>query len=65
MSDKLEVTKAIPAVGGTTVAYAADNVHHVIAALTWSDIAAIVTTVFVLLQIGDFLYKKIKYGAKH
>lgn len=61
MSDfKIEAAKAAPAVGGSVFAATSDNVTTVAASLTWSEIAAIATTVYVALQALYLLYKWVK-----
>lgn len=61
MSDfKIEAAKAAPAVGGTVFAAASDNVETVAASLTWSEIAAIATVLYIALQAAYLVYKWIK-----
>lgn len=62
MSDfKIEAAKAAPAVGGTVFAAASDNVNTVAAtSLTWSEIAAIATVLYIALQAAYLIYKWVK-----
>lgn len=53
-----EAIKAAPAVGGATASVALESANNTLLGLPWSDVAAILTALYVSVQLGFFLHDR-------